>query len=96
MQHPGASQGRFRDQGATVAASRSVAGAMRSSSCSVRERRRGVSDAREQQSQRPGALQEAWTCPLNGQIESGIDRCVDSVVVWARSFILIRSQDHVT
>ena len=41
----------------------------------------------------------AWTCPLNGQIEGGIDRCVgrdvfpdwlvELIVVWAGSFILI-------
>ena len=42
---------------------------------------------------------QAWTCPLNGQIECGIDRCVgrvvypdwyvESIVVWVRSFVLI-------
>ena len=41
----------------------------------------------------------AWTCPLNGQIEGGIDRCVgrdvfpdwlvELILVWAGSFILI-------
>ena len=42
---------------------------------------------------------QEWTCPLNGQIESGIDRYVgrivypdwyvESIVMWAGSFILI-------